>query len=99
MPFDDLIGSDFDREEVAVDQARDDEGALWTIVKSLVEPEILAPRNSGSNLPELLGPPSHPRASRRSSSSCRGDRRRCLRSQCHQDSRAPEYARYLPRGR
>nr|XP_018680944.1 PREDICTED: uncharacterized protein LOC108952681 [Musa acuminata subsp. malaccensis] len=39
-------------EEVAVDQAWDDEGALWTIVRSLLEPEILALRNSGTKLPE-----------------------------------------------
>ncbi|URD95844.1 hypothetical protein MUK42_36440 [Musa troglodytarum] len=39
-------------EEVAVDQAWDDDGALWTIVRSLLEPEILALRNSGTKLPE-----------------------------------------------
>ena len=39
-------------EEVAVDQAWDDQGALWTIVRSLLEPEILALRNSGTKLPE-----------------------------------------------
>ncbi|URD99315.1 hypothetical protein MUK42_11335 [Musa troglodytarum] len=39
-------------EEIVVDQAWDDEGALWTIVKSLLEPEILALRNSGAKLPE-----------------------------------------------
>ncbi|RRT83715.1 hypothetical protein B296_00001331, partial [Ensete ventricosum] len=39
-------------EEVAIDQAWDDDGALWTIVRSLLDPEILALRNSGTKLPE-----------------------------------------------
>ncbi|RZR77363.1 hypothetical protein BHM03_00002405 [Ensete ventricosum] len=43
-------------EEVAIDQAWDDDGALWTIARSLLDPEILALRNSGTKLPECSSP-------------------------------------------